>query len=115
MRRTQLICSRCGEEDVTLFGEKPDHPFDRAPYLRKRETRVRCDGCRHKGPTRSFLRIRLTRNGISFIRPEVQCVISGRIYQGELRGKRGKEFKFVGVGGSEHIEIWLPRAQIALL
>lgn len=97
-----------------MYGERSSRR-DRDCFTRGRAvTRVRCDQCGHKGPTRSFLRIRLVRTGLH-VRREVQYTLDGKTFQGELRGKDPKGFLFVGACEDERVEMHLPKEKLTLL
>lgn len=115
MRRTQLICPQCGSMDVTVYAERAAE-WMKSSFMAMRETRVRCDKCIHQGPTKSFLRVRLTKNGVTgvnSVRPDCCLNIQGKLVHGELREVTDKGlFKFVGVQGGE---ILVQRTEIVLL
>jgi|SRR3989344_3939269 len=113
MRRTQLICSRCGCESVTVYGEQLSRQ-GKDCSVRDTVTMVRCDQCGHQGPTRSFFRVRLRRIGPN-VRLEVQYTFAGKQYKGELRARGPRGFWFVGTRGSERLEVWSPRDKLVLL
>lgn len=112
--KTQLICSKCECEDVTVFGEK-SRDGTKSSLMRSTVTKVRCDQCGHWGPTSSFFRIRLSRKGLQAVHPEVQYTSAGRTYKGELQGTSSRGYWFVGMRREERLEGWLSRSEIVLL
>ncbi len=111
--KTPLVCPECGGEEVSVFGREITPLLNHTPSDQK-VTWVKCDNCSYERRKQGFFRIRRTRIGVMPVRPEARCINAGRLYMGEIRRKEGDEFLFVGLWGSEVLEVWLPKEKIAL-